>query len=304
MENALGRLALAAGRVTLAEKHARSAIEADPEATSGHVLLGLVLQKKGDPAGAIVAFETALAKGSKDFEVYFELAFAEQNAGGGDSSFLSISPEKARRIATRYERAIVAYPRFRPAYENLGGIISVVEATNDQDRQLLEIGHKLFPDAGMITLGLAILAKKSRDDTKALSLLSQVLESKGQRAEVKSFADYLDTAWQHQDIQSQIAQLEKMGKLDEAIQLIDSKLEIGVNFQMRAALASMRRQLKTNARNQIIRQALAERRLDDARRLIVELLDSDAPAEQKATARRALDEMDRHGLGVPPQPKS
>ncbi|MFX8043708.1 hypothetical protein ABTK79_19400, partial [Acinetobacter baumannii] len=80
-------------------------------------------------------------------------------AGGDDGTARHLTPEQAREIANNYERSINLNPRHRASYQNLAGIIGLVPAGNADDAKYLGVGWKLFPDDGMIRLGIAVVAK-------------------------------------------------------------------------------------------------------------------------------------------------
>jgi len=66
-------------------------------------------------------------------------------------------------------------PRYQPAYDNLGGVVELVPPGNGEDRRFLELGKKLYPDDGMIRLGLAVIARREGDEAGSRSLLDGVL---------------------------------------------------------------------------------------------------------------------------------
>src|SRR5262249_26088700 len=149
---ALGRLAFASRRQTQALDHARRMIELSDSDPRGYELRGWSLELTGDTQAARQAFAAAVQRGTHDFRCFFETALAEQNGSGG------FSASDARRIANNYERAINFNPRFLPAFENLAGVVGMVPAGNVEDRRFLEAGRQLFPNDGMIQLGLAVIA--------------------------------------------------------------------------------------------------------------------------------------------------
>lgn len=302
VSTALSKLALAAGRTELAEKHARAVIAAAPEAPEGYDLLGLTLKLKNDAAGARAAFTESVAKNSRDFEAYFELALAEQLAAVDDGNLIqAMPPATARRIANHYEQAINIEHRFQPSYQNLAGILNLVEPLRDTDRAFIEFGRKLYPEDRMIEIGLAVFEKHAGDDAKARTLLDEVMAAPSQPPEVRTFAAHLDAAWEQQEIIDRTNALAGDNKFSEAADYVSQRLAKGVHPSIRAQFVELRRQLAVSARSLEIKTALEERRWDEARTLINGVLESDSPVAFKKYAQRSLDDLNRQKLGVPPE---
>ncbi len=303
--NALGQLALVAGRTELAEKHARAVIAAAPDAPEGYDLLGLTLKLKDDAVGARAAFTEAVARKTRNFEAYFELALAEQEQAAEGGLITSLPPATARRIANRYEEAINIEPRFPESFQNLAGIINLAEPIGDADGNFLELGRKLYPDDRMIELGLAVLAKRTGDVGKARTLLDEVLAAPAQPAAVRRYAGVLDAAWEQQEIIERTNALSRENKFAEAADYLSQRLERGASAAMRSQLIEMRRQLRTSAQGLEIKNALEEGRWADARKLLTAVLESaDAPNALKKPAQQSLDDLNRRRLGLPREPKT
>ena len=299
--NAQGRLALAGGRNELAEKQARAAIMASPEAPEGYVLLGAVLNSKKDADGARAAFGEAVARKSADGEAYFELAAAEQRAAAeGGALIEGMSAEKARRIADLYTEAIRLEPQGLAAFQNLAGIVNLTGKTEESDQVSLELGRKRYPNDPMIQVGLAVLAKRAGEDEKARTLLDGVLGRAALPVEVRTFASALDGQWEQQELTERTRALAKAGQFAEAVALVNARLERGVAIGMRQHYVELRGQLLAGARGQDVKNALDERRWGDAKILLQSILESDAPAAMKQQARRTLEDLNRRNLGFPP----
>ena len=301
--HALGRLALVAGRMELAEKHARAVIAATPDSPDGYDLLGLTLKSKNDMAGARAAFTESVAKKSRDYEAYFELALAEQEAASEGGLIDSMAPATARRIANRYEEAIKIEPRFLGSFQNLAGIINLVETISEPDRDFLEQGRKLFPDDRMIQIGLAIVAKRMGDDGKARTLLDAVLAAPAQPPTVRRYADLLDAAWEQQEVIERTSALAKENKFAEAADYLSQRLERGVSATVRPQYTEMRRQMRASAQGLEMKNALDEGRWADARKLLNAILEGDSPLALKKQAQRSLDDLNRQKLGLVSEPK-
>ena len=300
VQDALARLALAARRWPLAAQHARAAAEAAPDDPRGDEVLGLALKENGDKAGALEAFGRAERKGTKNFQPLFELALAahatESRLAG---EVISLEPAEARRAATRYERAINLHPRFLASYQNLAGIIGVAEPWRGEDRKFLELGAQLYPADAMIQVGLALLSRRAGDLPGARTALDRVLNSEADgTAAARGFARQLDLAWEQEDIFAEINGLMKGEKFSEALAALEGHLARGVPAGLRSQLLPMRPQLKLAVRSQEIQRALNSGEWSVARRLLTEMIESDAPLPIKAQSRRSLEQLDRKKLGL------
>ncbi|MES2697895.1 MAG: DUF1570 domain-containing protein, partial [Verrucomicrobiota bacterium] len=258
VEEALARLRMAAHRYGEARGNIERAIAAAPDNPRVYELQGEFAQETDDKEAALAAYRMAIEKGSQDFKPYYEIASHEHREG-------SLTPEKARVVATRYERAINLNPRFREAYEGLGAVVGVVPPGNTEDAKFLELGLKLYPDAGMVKLGLATIAKREGNMERAKALVKEVLESTtGQPKHVLDYARRLDGAWIQKDIGEQVNALTKERKYTEALALIDKQLEEGVDIPTRQKLQPMRERLQVSLAMEEARTAYNARRYEEA----------------------------------------
>lgn len=294
VEDALGRLAFAGRNWQLAATHGRAAIAAAPPDPRGHELLAIALDEQGDAEGARAEFAAAVERGTKDFQPHFELAEAAQNRAVAEGQ---LAAQEARQIANGYQRAINLYPRFRPAFENLAGVVGVVEPWGEEDRKFLEFGLRLFPNSAMIQVGLAQLSRRGGDKAAAQALLEKVLAEPALPTEVAQFARKIDAAWEQQDIAAEIEELTQAKRFSEALDYLDRRLEGGVAPTNRMHLGVMRKQLRLAQQQQAVKEALDARRWREARAALETLLAGEAPAGVQAYARRTLTELDRRNLG-------
>jgi tetratricopeptide (TPR) repeat protein len=299
VENALARLAFGARRWPQAIEHARAAIAADPNDPRGHEVLALALKLSGDNEGALTEFSAAKEKNSRDFQPYFEVAVAEQNAGAGPTGAANFSSTEARHIANDYERVINLNPRFQPAYENLAGVIILADPWGESDRQFLQLGQRIFPEAAMIRVGLAVLKYRGGDYAAARTELEAIINNeRSGTVAARGYARRLAEGWEQQEASDEINRLIVNQKLSEAVAAIDAYLARGGGPALRAQLPAMRRQLVVNLLTQKIQSALSERRWREARTLVSELMASDAPTNMKAQGQRTLADLDRNKLGL------
>lgn len=292
VRDALARLRIAGHRYADARQDVAAAITASPDDPRVYELQGELESEAGDAKAARGAFQKAIEKGSKDFRPYYELAAATHaGAGEADGSVSNLTPESARAIANLYEKSINANPRFRPAYQGLAGVVELVPAGNDQDVRFLELGRKLFPDDGMVRLGLATIAKRAGDTERARALVTEVLNAKGQESHVLAYAQRIERSWLERDVFSQVNALADQKKFAEAIAVIDAQMKAGADFATRQRLKSTRDQLEGALLLEDARVALSERRIDDAKAKYQAILDSNASPILKGQVRRQLEQL-------------
>ncbi len=299
VEDALARLCLAGSRRPAALEHAQKAVAANGEGPLEYELLGQVELENGDKNAALAAFAKAVEKGSHDFLPYFQLARAKhEDAVESDGSVRNLSSADARAIANDYERAINFRPRFRPAYQSLAGIVELVPPGNEQDKRFLELGRRLFPEDGMIRIGLAVLAKRAGDEAAARQMLAEVLDpEKPLSLEARGYAHRLEEFWQQGDANAQIETLVKDKKYTEAIAVADQQVAGTADPMARRHWSEVRQNIAGMQRFDAVRAAWEARKWTEARALLNEILESDAPAMLKLQARTRLQELDRRGLG-------
>lgn len=286
VEEALARLRMAGGRHAEAKENIARAIATAPDNPRVYELQGEHAQEMGDGAAALAAYRTAIQKGSTDFKPYYEVASEAHGEEG-------MSPEKARGIANAYERAINLNPRFRESYVGLGGIVGVTPPGNTEDVKFLELGLRLYPEEGMIKLGIATIAKREGNTERAQTLLREVLESPGQKGQVLDYARRLEGDWTGRDINEQVDALAKDKKYAEAIALIDKQFEQGVDIQTGSKLRHIRAQLVISDGMDRARAAFEERRYDDAKAILRAVLDSNLPPLMTISVSRYLADLEK-----------
>lgn len=297
---AQGRLAFAAQLWSEAGDLARRAMDAEPDDPRGHELLGLTQKAQGNTAAALAAFRVAIEKGTRDFQPYFEIASAAQNDAFNPAGRGSLDAAEARRIANQYQRAINLHPRFAPAYQNLAGIVGIMEPWGPEDRKFLELGLKLFPENAMIRIGLAVLTHRAGDVAAAKADLAAILGNPNIISSARAYARRLEDAWMAGDVLAEIARFTEARQPAEALALIEKTLNDGVGSELRQQLTGLKRQLVLTEQVNALQAALANRRWTEARRIIDEgLASSTTPASLRIQLQRALADLDRRKLGLP-----
>jgi tetratricopeptide (TPR) repeat protein len=297
VEDALGRLALAARRWEQAAAHGRAVVAAMPTDPRGHEVLGLVAKEQQQTDVAMSEFLAAIEAGTHDFLPFFEVGTMMQNEAFGATGLGTMEPGKARKAANYYERAINLRPRFALSYQNLAGVIGVAEPWSPEDRKFFELGAKLFPSDPMIRIGLAILTYRAGDVATARAQLTEILGNNELTTPTRNFARRLEDAWETHAVLTEVQQLTEAKKVNEALALVDRQLAGEIGRPLRVQLTAIQKELQTAAQAKALDDALQARRYVEARRIANEILESNAAPGLKAQVRRTLGELDRRKLG-------
>lgn len=292
VDEALGRLALVAERHDLALQHGRMMITRIPRDPRGHALAGLALQEGGDAAGALKEFAAAAEAGTADFEPYFEQAAAAQNSAATDG--VDLTPAEARRIVDWYEKAIACEPHFSASYHNLAGVVGMLSAPTELDRSTLATGARLFPDDLMIRLGIAQLQERAGDAAGARTEVARVVERNANPTnDVGRFAQRIQTNWETDDFCAQVDGLMEKRQFEAALRLFDAAPS---NPEIREQVRLLRPQVQALAATQRMNRAIDAQRWAEARRIIDDILASDAPFVTKTEVKRVLADLEHRHL--------
>ncbi len=297
VELALARTAVAGRRLPEARAHADKAVQMLPDDPRGYEMLGLVLDETGHREEAIAAYHNAVRGKSRNAQAYFELARTIVPGISGE-----LTAAEARQAVDLYQQSIVFNPFQVMAYRNIAGIVNRLEDIAEHDGPCLEQGRRLYPNDGMIKIGLAVLQRKSGDLEGAHTLLAHVLANEIQDPSMLDYARKLDQFWRHQSTQASIQAMLAERRFEEALALVDEALTTTTELQPRMALIQYRGNLLASVRMEEVRNAWEARRWEEARRLLEEIIASDLPARNKLPARQRLAEMDRRNLGRPKVP--
>jgi tetratricopeptide (TPR) repeat protein len=298
VEHALGRLALAGRRVDLAMRHAGAMLLAVPNDPRAHELLALGLRARGDAAGALAAFETAVARGSGGFQPYYEVAAAAHRTASARGR--TLEGGEARRIADLYQSALQRYPRHLASYENLAGLLGVVDPLREEDRRWMELGRRLFPESGMIQLGVAQGVRRAGDAARARAMVGELLAARpSPPPETVELANRLLDGWEFEEIGRQIDELGRGGRFRDALAAVEERLAEGVRPGVRDRLLPVREQLRGATLAEDAKRAWEAQEWREARRALAALVDSTAPEPMKEQARRMLAELDQKRPGLP-----
>jgi len=169
VETALGRLALGAGRFELAKKHAGKVSELDVRAPEGHEILAYVATDLDQPELAMAQAEEALARGSKDSDMY--LLMGDSYVDGSNAG----KPNAALVRVNLYENAINLNPRRRISYEKLADALLKLEKPREEDLRFLNTGMRAFPGEDWLRVAAAAVEHQLGRPTPAAASLEQAL---------------------------------------------------------------------------------------------------------------------------------
>lgn len=299
VDEALGRLALVAKRYDLALQHGQAIVARSPEDPRGHALVGVVLKERGTADAALASFDLAVKRGATDFQPYFELACAAQTAASDDGN--DMSPTEARHIADLYEQAITRYPQFETTYDNLTSVVAYLGTATVADRATFIDGAKRYPNDLMIALGLAEVMRLSGDAAGAHAQLASVLaRNQDPATDVGSFARELQTAWENEDFFNRVSTSVKAQRFEEALAALDAYPMTAADTAVRQQIQLLRPQIEAAVVAQRMNAAIDHQEWTEARRLIGQIVASNAPSAIKTKARRALEDIDRQQLLAKP----
>jgi hypothetical protein len=290
VEIGLARLAIASGRRALAREHASAAVESAPDDPRGYEMLGIVLDESGERPAAVSAYRSASERGSKDFRSAFQLGLAIlENAGD------RLTAEDARSATRYFQVSINLHPFQIPAYRNLARIASSLASPTVEDRKFLDLGLRLFPNDGMILLGLATLDYRTGDRSGALGVVHRILEQDAfhDRA-TRDLANSLDERWTHELAMEKVKEAHGARQYAEAARQLNELVRNSRLGSQRLAYARMQREYLAR---DVFEQAVAANEAGDrerAKTLAEEVIaNDDAPAATKNNARRLLSFLER-----------
>jgi tetratricopeptide (TPR) repeat protein len=171
-EAALGRLALGAGDLELAQRRLTRVVELDPRNPLGYELFTALAADFGDGESVMAASERAIKLGSVDAAVYF-LRAQECFRAAGEAGELDSAA--AREISALYRRALELRPNLALAYRSLARLLCSFDEVTPEDIACLHNGRRFYPADGEVTLGLAVLAHGRGDRDEALRWLRETL---------------------------------------------------------------------------------------------------------------------------------
>lgn len=255
-----GAKALSQGRIDVAEREFRKAMELEPENPSGHLNLGYVLAQKGDGAGALRAMERAQALDPGNARANFNLASILVRSGQPEASLpyferaLAIDPnyidahfnlannlqrmDRLDDASAHYARVVQLDPGNRNAHLMLGVGLARMERWPEA-LEALEVGHAAVPEDSILANSLArVLAAcpdaQLQDPERAHALAEDLLGREQALAHVEALA----------------MALAALGRFEEAVELLQQALDAASSAGDPALIESVQHNLDRYASGQ------------------------------------------------------
>ena len=162
---ALGRLAVGTGNYDKGVQHAEAVISNAPSRPEGYELLAMASKDPAYKTKKSEALEKAIRFNSSDSQIYLMQAAILQEENWKKNSILNKALDKnvARQIADIYKKSISIRPENKTAFEGFALALFNLDTYEVEDRQVLELGRRLFPQEGTIPAGFAALAMMDGD---------------------------------------------------------------------------------------------------------------------------------------------
>jgi tetratricopeptide (TPR) repeat protein len=287
VESALGRLALVSADTTLSARHADKAVQLAPGDPAGHELRAYLAIRDHKPDEAQVEAERALDGGSRDAMMYILHGDALGERSGGDATV------KARQRASAYENAINLTPRDREIYERLTNALMQVDKPTDEDAKFLGVGRRIYPQLGIIQIGLAQVAYRQGRQEEALHQIEAALTGDMFEGDRNS-ARMLHDQWIFDPLQEQVHNAMSQKNVAEARKFLDQ----AASRLMSDAGKDFVTQLRANVDLQdLVQQADAAARngkVEEARLLYEKVLArDDLPATYRQDLQRTVNGLKR-----------
>lgn len=235
VETALAKFALGSGQTMLARQHAETVVRLAPTRPDGYDVLTQLAAEAGAAEQVLEYGQQAVANGTSDAGTLVQWVQARLQAAPTEGA---LSSETLFQLTRLVAQAIDHRPRMRVAYVTLAALLLRMEKPPAEDEKLLQQGARLFPNEGMVWLGLAELARKRGDQADARALLARAKKFPGSFSiEGVNQVDSLAVQWDFEDAMQRVEKLYTERKLDEALQTLSQletdKLPIPLRSQVR-----------------------------------------------------------------------
>jgi hypothetical protein len=290
---ALGRLAVGVGHYSKGMEHAEAVISSVPSRPEGYELLAMASRSPVYKTKQLEALEKAISLNSVDSQIYFMQAtiLQEENWRRGNMPDRVLKKDVARHIADMYKKAILLRPKKKAAFEGFALAILNLNTYEEEDRQLLELGRRLYPLEGYILVGLAALARMDGDmDSFNRNLEESYAHSMGLSMDQKSGLRAMQQYAYHEWLSEQVQPLTEKGKFEEAEVLLEQQKSLPyISRDLNKVLDNIDGIVYSSKRLYDADLAIRARKFDEAAAILRDIAkDERIPPPGKGAARRML----------------
>jgi tetratricopeptide (TPR) repeat protein len=274
-------------------ERARAAAPGHPKPLEG---LGDLAFIAGDAEEAARHWEEAVQAGSKNFNVYFQLALTlmQLNPGFDGGRGNEVNPQLARKVANYLERAINLNPYYIRSFEYLPPLLGYYAEPTDEDARFLGLGLQLMPGNPLLEAGQAVVALKSGRTAEARERLEKLSASaQPLPAAAAALVKFCEARLKFGEDLSEVEALITAKKLDEAEAAITQLLRRGMPAEIRQKLNARRTYVSVLQVLQQVDEAIVAARWTDAEILVRPLAESADDPELQALAKARLEEIQR-----------
>jgi len=295
---ALGRLAVAGGNFDKGMQHAEAVISSMPSRPEGYELLAMASRGPENKTKHIEALEKAISLNSSDSQVYFMQAAMLQEENWRKDFKLDEALEKdvARRIADMYKKSILLRPTNKSAYEGFAVALLNLNTYEEEERKILELGRRLYPQEGSILVGLAALARIDGDiDSFNQNLEESYGDSMGLPIKLKIDLITMQMYAYHEWLLKQLEPLIKEERFEEAEALLEQQNSLSyISKDLRKVLDRIDDILYSYKRLYTANLAIKALKFDEAIAIFEDIEnDERITGQAKMTARRMLSNMEK-----------
>ena len=222
----LGRLAVAGGNLDKAIRHAKTLISRMPSWPEGYELLAIASRSPEHKTIRREALEKAISLNSGDSVIYIMQAAVLIEENWKNDHMLDETLEKniARQVADIYKKSIMLQPANKSAYEGFAVALLNLNAYEETDKKILELGKRVYPKEGSIPVGFAAMAKMDEDiDSFNRYLEDSFRDSMHMSIDLKMSLRDLQQYSYHELLLDRLQPLIQKGKFEEADALLEQQ---------------------------------------------------------------------------------
>jgi uncharacterized protein (UPF0147 family) len=295
---ALGRMAVAGGDFDKGMQHAEAVISSLPSRPEGYELLAMASRSPENKTKQLEALEKAISLNSSDSQIYFMQAAILQEENWRKAFKLDEALEKdvARHVADMYKKSIFLRPTNKSAFEGFAVALLNLNTYEEEDRQILELGRRLYPQEGSILVGFAALARMDRNiDSFNQNLEESYGDSMRLPMNLKIDLRGMQQYTYHEWLLKQLQPLIQEGRFEEAEALLERQNSLSfISRDLHKVLDKIDDILYSSKRLYTADLAIKARKFDEATAILEDIEnDEKIPQQAKSAARRMLSNIEK-----------